>query len=202
VTLTEDIGRVLTKGCGRLGVLPLMDLLQNLDLPPLSMKGGKRKYRQYLCECKLDTYWEQQHTKTFVRLKQILVSEPILCTPNFDGTPFIITSDGCKDGFGAVLAQQFTVQQPSGETVTRTYPIGYASKCTSPSEEHYKPYLLKFVALKFVFDQFGSTVWGFPVEVETDCIALRDMLLSDKLSVVHAHWHDGILAYQITTIRH
>jgi hypothetical protein len=28
------------------------------------------------------------------------------------------------------------------------------------------------------------------------------MLLSDKLSVVHAHWHDGILAYQITTIRH
>lgn len=52
----------------------------------------------------------------------------------------------------------------SGNTITNIYPIGFTSKCTSPSEEHYKPYLLKFAALKFTFDQFGSTVWGFPVE--------------------------------------
>lgn len=92
-------------------VLLLTDLLQNLDLPPLSVKGEKQKYRQYLHEHKLHTYWEQQHTKMFVRLKQILVSEPILHAPNFNRTPFIITSDGCKDGFGAVLAQRFTTQQ-------------------------------------------------------------------------------------------
>jgi hypothetical protein len=50
------------------------------------------------------------------------------------------------------------------------------------------PYILEFAALKYVFDQFGSIIWGFPVEVETDCIALHDTLLNDKPSVVHARW--------------
>jgi hypothetical protein len=53
------------------------------------------------------------------------------------------------------------------------------------------------VALKYAFDQFGSIIWGFPVEIETDCIALRDTLLNDKLSIVHARWRDGIIAYKI-----
>ncbi|KAG2738034.1 hypothetical protein P692DRAFT_20759908, partial [Suillus brevipes Sb2] len=92
------------------------------------MKGGKRKHRQYLRERDLSKYWEQRHTKAFLKLKQILVSEPVLRAPKFDGTPFIITSDGCKDGFGAVLAQRFTTQQPSGDTITTIHPIGFASK--------------------------------------------------------------------------
>lgn len=193
--------RALIKDYARL-VLPLTDLLRNLDLPPPSAKGGKRKYRQYLRERSLDTFWEQRHTRTFLKLKQILVSEPILRAPKFDGTAFIIISDGCKDGFGAVLAQRITSQRPSGDTVTSIHPIGFASKRTSPAEEHYQPYLLEFAALKFAFDHFGSTVWGFPVEVETDCTALRDTLLSDKLPLVHARWREGILAYQIVAVRH
>lgn len=193
--------RSLIKDYARLAV-PLTDLLRNLDLPTPSMKGGKRKHRQYLRERDLSKYWEQRHTKAFLKLKQILVSEPVLRAPKFDGTPFIITSDGCKDGFGAVLAQRFTTQQPSGDTITTIHPIGFASKRTSPTEERYKPYLLEFAALKFAFDQFGATVWGFPVEIETDCIALRDTLTNDKLSVVHARWRDGILAYQVTAVRH
>lgn len=120
--------------------------------------------------------------------------------PKFDGTPFIITSDGCKDGFGAVLAQRFSTQNSAGELIVRTHPIAFASKRTSPAEEQYKPYLLEFTALKYTFNQFGSIVWGFPVEIEMDCIALRDMLLNDKPSVVHAHWRDGIIAHQISDI--
>lgn len=45
-------------------------------------------------------------------------------------------------------------------------------------------------------------VWGFPIEVETDCQALRDVLISDKLNAVHARWRDGILAHQIVDVRH
>jgi hypothetical protein len=130
----------------------------------------------------------------------MLISEPILKAPKFDGTPFIITSDGCKDGFCAVLSQRFTTQLTSGDTVTKTYPVRFVSKCTSPVEEWYKPYLLEFAALKFTFDHFSRTVWGFLVEVETDCTALHDMLLNDKASLVHARWRDGILAYQITAM--
>jgi hypothetical protein len=69
--------------------------------------------------------------------------EPILKAPKFDGTPFIITSDGCKDRFGAVLSQRFTIQLPSGDTVIRIHLVGFTLKCTSPAEEWYKPYLLE-----------------------------------------------------------
>jgi hypothetical protein len=40
------------------------------------------------------------------------------------------------------------------------------------------------------------------VEVETDCQALRDHLLNDKLSATHARWREGILAHQIVDVRH
>jgi hypothetical protein len=40
------------------------------------------------------------------------------------------------------------------------------------------------------------------VEVETDCQALRDILLSDKLMATHARWRDGVLAHNIVDVRH
>ncbi|OJA08311.1 hypothetical protein AZE42_13915, partial [Rhizopogon vesiculosus] len=92
---------------------PLTDLLRNLDLPPPGAKTGWRKHRQFLRERHLDSFWEQRHTQAFLKLKQILISEPVLHAPKFDGSPFIITSNGCKDGFGAVLAQWFATQLPS-----------------------------------------------------------------------------------------
>ena len=110
--------------------------------------------------------------------------------------------DGCKDGFGAVLSQQFTTELINGETVSAVHPIGFVSKRTSPAEERYKPYVLEFAALKFGFNHFSNTIWGFPVEVETDCIALCDTLCNNKLSVVHTRWWDGISAYQITDVHH
>jgi hypothetical protein len=38
--------------------------------------------------------------------------------------------------------------------------------------------------------------------VETDCQALRDHLMNDKLSATHFRWRDGILAHQITDVQH
>ena len=80
--------------------------------------------------------------------------------------------------------------------------MGFASKRTSKTEEKYKPFLLEFAALKFGLDKFSDITWGFPIEVETDCQALRDHLMNDKLSATHARWRDGILAHQITDVRH
>ena len=45
-------------------------------------------------------------------------------------------------------------------------------------------------------------MWGFPIKVETDCQALHDHLLNNKLSATHTHWRDGILAHQITDVCH
>src|SRR3984885_15792765 len=86
---------------------------------------------------------------------------------------------------------------PGGKKVTRLHPLGYASKRTSTSEEKYKLYLLEFAALKFSLDKFADIIWGFPIKLETDCQALRDVLLSDALHAMHARWRDGVLAYNI-----
>lgn len=91
---------------------------------------------------------------------------------------------------------------PSGRTVEKLHPIAFASKRTSRSEEKYKPFLLKFAALKYSLNKFFDIIWGFPIKLETDCQALRDEMILDKLNVTHARWRDGILAHNIVDIRH
>ena len=72
----------------------------------------------------------------------------------------------------------------------------------SKTEEKYKLFLLEFAALKFGLDKFSDIIWGFPVKVETDCQALCDHLMNNKLNATHARWRDRILAHQITEVRH
>ena len=121
---------------------------------------------------KLKEHWTEEHNRAFLALKAAMTAEPVLKGPKWDGTPFIVTTDGCKDALGAVLAQRFEMVLPSRKVVTWLHPIAFASKRTSKSEEKYKPFLLEFVELKFALDKFSDTIWGFPVEIETDCQAL------------------------------
>ena len=178
---------------------PLRDLLKDVVLPQGFNKSSWRSAHQ---KHTLEGRWHQRHTQAFLDLKRILTSEPVLRCPKWDGTPFIVTSDGCKEGFGAVLTQRFESTLPEGKIVTRLHPIGFASKRTSRSEENYKPFLLEFAALKFALDKFSDIIWGFPVELETDCSALRDVIGKENMNPAHARWRDGIVAHNITDVRH
>lgn len=190
--------RDLVKGYARIAQ-PLTDLIRKVDIPK---NAGKAAYRAALRRVKLANEWTDIHKHAFMGLKKALTSEPVLMAPRFDGTPFIVTSDGCQDGFGAMLAQRFTETRPGGKIINKLHPIAYASKRTSPAEARYKPFLLEFAALKFGLDKFDGIIWGFPVEVETDCQALRDVLLSEDLNATHARWRDGVLSHQIVSVRH
>jgi hypothetical protein len=190
--------RDLVKGYAKLEK-PLRDILRAVETP----KGiGKQAYQCIMRNYKLDGIWTTEHDTTFLEIKQRLVSEPVLKSPLFDGTPFIVTTDGSKDAFAGVLTQRITSTLPGGKTVTRLHPLGYASKRTSASEEKYKPYLLEFAVLKFSLDKFADIIWGFPIKLETDCQALRDVLLNDALQATHARWRDGVLAYDIMDVKH
>src|SRR6267154_4233092 len=178
---------------------PLRDLVK---MAPLHPPYTKNTYRRILRDFKLAERWTEEHTKTFLDLKAALVSRPILQAPRYDGSPFVVTSDGCQEGLAAVLSQRTRIQKPSGKWAERLLPIAFASKRTSTSEQKYKPFLLEFAALKFGLDKFSDMVWGFPVEIETDCQALRDVLLNDHMNVAHARWRDGILAHRIVDVRH
>jgi hypothetical protein len=178
---------------------PLLDLLRAAAIPKYS---GKAAYCAALRSVKLADCWSPTHKKVFLGLKRILTTQPVLKAPHFDGTPFIVTLDGCKDGFGAVLAQRSVKTLPNSKITTKLHPIAFASKRTSPMEEKYKLFMLKFAALKFALDKFDDTIWGFPVEIETNCQALQDVLVSTDLNATHARWCDGVIAHQITDIHH
>jgi hypothetical protein len=178
---------------------PLRDLLAQVSLPQPSTKTS---YRRVMAAHSMEGRWEENHTKAFLDLKIAITSEPILRGPRWDGTPFVVTTDGCQEGFAGVLAQRSPRTKPDGTVTHKLHPITFASKRTSPTEAKYKPFLLEFAALKFALDKFSDTIWGFPVEIETDCQALRDTLLSEKPNAVHARWRDGILAHQIIDVRH
>jgi hypothetical protein len=72
-----------------------------------------------------------------------------------------------------------------GMIMQKLHPIAFASKQMSPMKAKYKLFLLEFAALKFALDKFSDIIWGFPIEIETNCQALKDTLLSDKPSMVH-----------------
>ena len=56
--------------------------------------------------------------------------------------------------------------------------------------------------MKFSLDKFSDTIAGYPVEVETDCLALWGTISNNKLNVTHARWLDGIMGHNIVDIRH
>ena len=178
---------------------PLHDLIKDVDIPkPIS----KTTYRRAMTDYKLADRWQQKHTEAFLKLKVTLTSQPTLHAPRYDGMPFIVTTDGCQEGFGAVLTQCVKVKMPSSRTVEQNVPIAFALKRTSTAEKNYKPFLLEFAALKFGLDHFSDLIWGFPVEIETDCKALKDVLSSDTISAAHARWRDRIIAHNIVAVRH
>jgi hypothetical protein len=53
--------------------------------------------------------------KPFITLKAQLISEPVLSAPVYDGTPFILTTDGSKDAFTGILAQRIKSTLPGGK---------------------------------------------------------------------------------------
>ena len=72
--------------------------------------------------------WKREHDHAFLKLKIALTCEPVLKGPKYDGTPFIVTTDGCKNGFAGMLTQKFTTILPNGTERMSVHPIGFASK--------------------------------------------------------------------------
>jgi len=101
-----------------------------------------------------------------------------------------------------MLAQRFKETRPGGKKIEKLHPIAYASKRTSLPK--------RGISRSCWNSQHSSSVWtnlttssgGFPVEIETDCQALRDVMLSDNLNATHARWRDGVLSHQIVDVRH
>jgi hypothetical protein len=90
--------------------------------------GSKGEWRRRMWAVDLQRHWGVKERTVFVALKVALTLEPVLKRPMFDGRPFIVTTDGSKEGFGGMLCQRFDTVLPDGKTASCLHSIGFASK--------------------------------------------------------------------------
>ncbi|QRW06987.1 Retrovirus-related Pol polyprotein from transposon opus [Ceratobasidium sp. AG-Ba] len=177
---------------------PLSDLTR--DVRPPQVQNKRNAYKNALKDSRVTL--DEEARRAFIKLKTILTSDPVTRAPVYDGRPFTVTTDGSKFGFGAVLSQEWEELDSTGMARKVMYPVAFASKRTSRTEERYIPFLLEFAALKFGLDEFDSIIHGQAIELETDCKALADLLNNDKLNSTHERWRESIIARNIVAVRH
>lgn len=91
--------------------------------------------------------WDEETERSFLDIKQCLVSAPILTCPDFD-RPFILQTDASQRALGAVLVQEFE----EGEKV-----IAYASRTLNRCEAKY---CATAPCQPSVVVQFEGTFWS------------------------------------------
>jgi hypothetical protein len=91
--------------------------------------------------------WNDEDEKSFLKLKELLCTEPILKLPDFS-KPFIVNTDACKSGLAAVLLQQYN----DGE-----HPVCYASRITNIQESYYCVSELECLVVLFAFKFLYAT---------------------------------------------
>lgn len=100
--------------------------------------------------------WNSEADSAFLKLKKLLVSSPVLTTPDFS-LPFSIHCDASNTGLGVVLCQG-----PSDS------PIAYASRQLRGAELKYSVTEKECLAVVFALEKFRPYVEGYHFNIYTD----------------------------------
>ena len=130
--------------------------------------------------------------KAFDRLKAACLQAPILAFPDF-GKPFLLETDACGKGLGAVLSQK----QSDG----RYHPIAYASRIMTETEQRYHSNKQESLALKWaVTEQFHEYLSPYGKNRNefvfwTDNNPLTYIFSSANLDVAGQRWVTQLASY-------
>lgn len=107
--------------------------------------------------------WTPECEKAFSKIKQCLVSAPILSCPDFE-RPFYVQTDASGHGIGAVLSQQ----HDDGEHV-----ICYISRSLSRTEKNYSVTELECLSVLWAVEKLKCYLEGYKFFVISDHASLK-----------------------------
>jgi hypothetical protein len=138
--------------------------------------------------------WTDELKAIFDELRHSLCSAEVLLPARFD-RPFIITTDACDLGLGALL------EQADDEEHLR--PITYASRTLSKTERNYPTVKLESLAIYWAAKYYKEYVYQMPVMFFTDHMPAVRVLTRTDAVAPYATWFAEVTAIcNVIFIRH
>ena len=130
-------------------------------------------------------HWGTVEQNAFEFLKGSLIKAPILSQPDYvaaqEGSrPFVVWTDACKTGVGAVLTQ--------ADEKGFYHPLYYVSKSCSSSERNYSITQLEALAVVVAMRKLRMFIFGAHVVVKTDHQPLVGLLKNGNLTSQLVRW--------------
>lgn len=110
--------------------------------------------------------WNEDAEQSFVRIKECLISAPVLCNPDFSRS-FQIQSDASDTAVAAILTQQYD----DGERI-----IAYFSHKLTPAQQAYAASEKEGLAVLLAIEKFRPYIEGTHFTVVTDASALTHIM--------------------------
>lgn len=120
--------------------------------------------------------WNTEADNAFLKLKSLLVSSPVLTTPDFN-LPFNIHCDASSTGLGVVLCQG-----------PEDSPIAFASRQLRGAELNYSVTEKECLAVVFALEKFRPYVEGYHFNIYTDHSSLTWLFNQDNPPGRLARW--------------
>lgn len=126
-------------------------------------------------------WWADDCEKSFQKLKQKLISAPILTLPTEDGN-YSIYCDASKIGLGCVLMQDGKV-------------IAYASRQLKNYEQNYPTHDLELAAVVFALKVWRHYLYGQTCEIYSDHKSLKYLFSQKELNMRQRRWLEYVKDY-------
>jgi hypothetical protein len=107
--------------------------------------------------------WTEVEEDTFQKLKTILVNAPMLTFPDYN-EPFVVQTDACDEGLGAVLSQTVNGIERAVE---------YRSRVLQPAEKPWSVREKEALAIIYACETFRPYLYGTKFTIETDHQSLQ-----------------------------